>query len=76
MQVIPIKTRTITPEDNILDVILKGMEAAGLELEDNDVLAVAETPLGTTEGRTVVLSEVELSAFPWFQMPFRLPSRS
>jgi coenzyme F420-0:L-glutamate ligase/coenzyme F420-1:gamma-L-glutamate ligase len=61
MQVIPIKTRTITPADNILDVILEGMEAAGLELEDNDVLAVAETPLGTTEGRTVVLSGVDAS---------------
>ena len=61
MQVIPIKTRIITPEDNILDVILKGMEDAGLEFEDNDVLAIAETPLGTTEGRTVVLSEVDPS---------------
>ena len=61
MQVIPIKTRIITPEDNILDVILKGLKDAGLELEDNDILAIAETPLGTTEGRTVDLSEVDSS---------------
>ena len=61
MQVIPIKTRIITPEDNILDVILKGLKDAGLEFEDNDILAIAETPLGTTEGRTVDLSEVDSS---------------
>lgn len=61
MQVIPIKTRTITQEDNIIDVILKGIEDSGLELEDNDILAVAETPLGTTEGRIVALSDVDPS---------------
>jgi coenzyme F420-0:L-glutamate ligase/coenzyme F420-1:gamma-L-glutamate ligase len=58
MQVIPIKTRIISPEDNILDVILKGMESAEVELEDNDILAIAETPLGTTEGRIVALSDI------------------
>ncbi len=58
MQVIPIKTRIITPEDNIIDVIVKGLDDAGLELEDNDILAIAETPLGTTEGRIVDLSKV------------------
>jgi coenzyme F420-0:L-glutamate ligase len=58
MQVIPIKTRIITDEDNILDVILKGLEDAGLELQENDILAIAETPLGTTEGRVVALSKV------------------
>lgn len=61
MQVIPIKTRIITPEDNIIDVILKGLDDVGLELEDNDILAIAETPLGTTEGRIVDLSEVDPS---------------
>jgi coenzyme F420-0:L-glutamate ligase/coenzyme F420-1:gamma-L-glutamate ligase len=61
MQVNPIKTRIIAQEDNIIDVILKGIEDAGLELEDNDILAVAETPLGTTEGRIVVLSDVDPS---------------
>jgi len=58
MQVIPIKTRIISPEDNILDVILEGMDSVGVQLEDNDILAIAETPLGTTEGRIVVLSDI------------------
>ena len=61
MQIIPITTRIITPEDNIVDVLLEAIEDAGFELEDNDILAVAETPLGTTEGRIVALSEVEVS---------------
>jgi coenzyme F420-0:L-glutamate ligase/coenzyme F420-1:gamma-L-glutamate ligase len=46
------------PEDNLLDVILEGLESEGFELEDNDILAIAETPLGTTEGRIVVLSDI------------------
>jgi coenzyme F420-0:L-glutamate ligase len=61
MQIIPITTRIITPEDNIVDVLLEAVADVGLELEDNDILAVAETPLGTTEGRLVTLSEVEVS---------------
>jgi coenzyme F420-0:L-glutamate ligase len=58
MQVIPIKTPIITPKDNILDVILKCLKDAGHSLEDDDIIAIAETPLGTTEGRVVPLSEV------------------
>ena len=61
MQVIPIKTRIITPEDSIIDVILKGVNDAGFDLKDNDILVVAETPLGTTEGRIVTLSDVHPS---------------
>jgi coenzyme F420-0:L-glutamate ligase len=61
MQVIPIKTRIITPDDNIVDVILDGIRNAGLELEDNDIIGIAETPLGTTEDRTVVLADIEPS---------------
>jgi coenzyme F420-0:L-glutamate ligase/coenzyme F420-1:gamma-L-glutamate ligase len=61
MHVIPIKTRIISQEDNILDVILKSLETAGFELEDNDILTIAETPLGTTEGRIVVLSDINPS---------------
>ncbi len=58
MQILPIKTRLIISSDDILEVISKGIEDAGLEIQDNDILAVAETPLGTTEGRLVPLAEV------------------
>jgi coenzyme F420-0:L-glutamate ligase len=61
MQVFPIKTRTITEEDDILDVILEGLTSVGLEIQDNDILGLAETPLGTTEGQVVKLSNVDVS---------------
>ncbi len=62
MHVFPIKTRIITEQDDILDVIFEGLQDAGLELEDNDILALAETPLGTTEGQVVNLSDVIVSS--------------
>jgi coenzyme F420-0:L-glutamate ligase/coenzyme F420-1:gamma-L-glutamate ligase len=61
MLVHPIKTRIITEEDNILDVLLGSLAASGLEVQDNDILTIAETPLGTTEGRVVKLSEVKVT---------------
>jgi coenzyme F420-0:L-glutamate ligase/coenzyme F420-1:gamma-L-glutamate ligase len=61
MLVHPIKTRIITEEDNILDVLLDSLAASGLEVQDNDILTVAETPLGTTEGRVVKLSKVKVT---------------
>jgi coenzyme F420-0:L-glutamate ligase len=59
--VIPIKTRIITAEDDMLDVLIEAISKAGEEIRDNDILAMAETPLGTTEGQVVKLSEVEVS---------------
>jgi len=61
MQVFPIKTRIITQEDNIVDVLLESLETLGITLLDNDIITMAETPLGTTEGQVVKLSEVEVS---------------
>ncbi|MBN2228714.1 MAG: coenzyme F420-0:L-glutamate ligase [Candidatus Thorarchaeota archaeon] len=61
MKVFPIKTRIIIPEDNILNVLLDAIQSAGLELLENDILTIAETPLGTTEGRVVKLSDVKVS---------------
>jgi len=61
MQVFPIKTRIITEDDDLLDVILEGLASSGLEIQDNDILGVAETPLGTTEGQVVKLSNVIVS---------------
>lgn len=61
MQVFPIRTRIIVPEDNIVDVFLDSLKELGLALCDNDILTIAETPLGTTEGQVVKLSEVKVS---------------
>ena len=59
--VYPIKTRIITEDDNLLDVLLEGLASTGIEIQDNDIITVAETPLGTTEGRVVNLADVPVS---------------
>ncbi len=61
MQVFPVKTRIIVPEDNFVDVLLESLDALELSLMDNDIITIAETPLGTTEGRVVKLSDVSVS---------------
>jgi coenzyme F420-0:L-glutamate ligase/coenzyme F420-1:gamma-L-glutamate ligase len=59
--VYPIKTRIITEQDNILDVLLDSLASSGIAIQDNDIITVAETPLGTTEGRVVKLTDVTVS---------------
>ena len=59
--VYPIKTRIITENDNLLDVLLEGLSSIGIEIQDHDIITVAETPLGTTEGRVVNLKDVPVS---------------
>ncbi|MFQ5834168.1 MAG: coenzyme F420-0:L-glutamate ligase [Candidatus Thorarchaeota archaeon] len=61
MRVIPIRTRIINEDDDILEVLVEAMSDGGHEFQIHDILGIAETPLGTTEGRLVKLSEVEVS---------------
>jgi coenzyme F420-0:L-glutamate ligase len=61
MEIIPIQTRVISENDDILEVLVTSLQDAGLDLIDNDILGIAETPLGTTEGRVINLADVELS---------------
>ena len=58
-----VRTPLITATDDILDVLFGslGHPMCGLEFEDGDVLVVAESPLATTEGRLVQLSDVKVS---------------
>ena len=61
MLIIPIRTRIILPDDNFLDVVIESATEQGVKFLDDDILGIAETPLGTTEGRVVKLSEVEVT---------------
>ncbi|MBS3794875.1 MAG: coenzyme F420-0:L-glutamate ligase [Candidatus Thorarchaeota archaeon] len=61
MLVVPIRTKVICEDDDILDVLMAGLEKQGLELRDDDILTVAETPLGTTEGQVVSLEDIVVS---------------
>ena len=44
-----------------MDILLESLDALGLSLLDNDIITIAETPLGTTEGQVVKLSEISVS---------------
>jgi coenzyme F420-0:L-glutamate ligase len=61
MEIIPIPTRVISKNDDILEVLVTSLQDTGLDLKDNDILGIAETPLGTTEGRVINLADIELS---------------
>ena len=41
MQIIPLKTYLIKPNDDLVGAILQAAERQGIRLEDGDVLAVA-----------------------------------
>lgn len=61
MELFPIRTRIITQEDDFLSVISQHMESQGLEPKVGDIMGIAETPLGTTEGRVVKLDDVRVT---------------
>jgi len=58
LEVLGIKTDLVKPGDDLVEALLKGMERAGLHLEDGDILVIAESAVATAEGGVVKLSEV------------------
>lgn len=61
MKLIPIKTRIITPGDDIVDVILGSLKRIGENINDKDILVLAETAVSTAEGRIIELNKVRPS---------------
>lgn len=58
MEVLGIKTDLIKIGDDLVEALKKGMQRAGLTLEDGDILIVSESALATSEGRVTNLEEV------------------
>jgi coenzyme F420-0:L-glutamate ligase len=58
MQLSAIRTRIIKPGDNLVDMILKGMEKQKVALEDGDVLAIPSKAVATAQRRIVRLSGI------------------
>jgi len=52
----------VQPGDDLAALILRGLQAAQIQLADGDVLAVAQKIVSKAEGRTVRLSQVTASA--------------
>ncbi|UEC43235.1 MAG: Cytidine aminohydrolase [Methanothrix sp.] len=58
MELFGVETDLVRPGDDLAEVILRGMEKAGLRLADGDVLVVAVSAVATAEGGIVDLSLV------------------
>ena len=58
MEVLGIKTDLVKIGDDLVEALEKGMQRAGLTLEDGDILVVSESALATSEGRVINLEEV------------------
>lgn len=52
----------IQPGDNLVNIILKSLAEAGLQLQNDDVLVLAQKIVSKAEGRLVKISEVQPSA--------------
>ncbi|MFA7277806.1 MAG: coenzyme F420-0:L-glutamate ligase [Candidatus Gracilibacteria bacterium] len=59
MQIIPIKTRKIYPEDSLLEVFAEGLKKAQVKLQDGDIVAVVSKVVALTEGGLVNLGSTE-----------------
>jgi len=55
---IPIKTRILSPEDNISDIV----RAYALpEMQEGDILTISESPLAITQGRAIPVTDINVS---------------
>ena len=54
---IPIKTRILTPDDDMLDIV---KEFAVPLIQQGDVISISESPLAITQGRAVKVSELKI----------------
>jgi len=61
LRLIAVKTRVVKIGDDLVELILESLKAQGLQLEDNDVLALTSKVVSFSEERTVKLSEVKPS---------------
>ena len=61
MRLIAVKTRVVKIGDDLVELILGSLKAQGLQLEDNDVLALTSKVVSYSEGRIVKLREVKPS---------------
>lgn len=59
--IIPLKTRLIKPEDDIVDVIFEALEKNNAHVEENDVFVISEKVVSTTLGLWVKLEDVKPS---------------
>lgn len=61
-QLLPVKTRLVGEQDNLVDVLIESLKASGRTLEDKDILVVASKIVSLTERRTRKVSDIMVSS--------------
>ncbi|MHA1267129.1 MAG: coenzyme F420-0:L-glutamate ligase [Candidatus Helarchaeota archaeon] len=61
IRLIPLQTPLIQQGDSVTEIIIKTLQNLSIELENGDVIIIAETPLAIAEGRMVELAKVNPS---------------
>jgi len=61
MRLFAVETRLVTAGDSLTDVILESLNTHNLQLEDNDILALASKVVSYSEGRLARLNDVKPS---------------
>jgi coenzyme F420-0:L-glutamate ligase/coenzyme F420-1:gamma-L-glutamate ligase len=61
MQLYPVRTRIVKPGDDLAELVHEALEKLRLEVENNDVLALASKIVSYAQGRVVKLSDVRPS---------------
>ena len=56
-QRIPVKTKILTKDDDMLEIIKK---YAGNILQKGDIISISESPLAITQGRAIPVSEIKI----------------
>jgi len=64
---IPIKTKVVTPEDDMLEIIKQYSKGY---LKKNDIISISESPLAITQGRAVPIKDLKLDFLAKFLWRF------
>ena len=59
MQLIGIMTPIIRPGDDLVQMLLESLKEQGTQLQNGDVVVLAESAVATAEGRVVLLNDIE-----------------
>ena len=61
MELYGIKTPIIKPGDNIVEILVKSMEEIDFDLQDGDIIVLAESAVATAENRVINLKDIKPS---------------
>ena len=61
MELYGIKTPIIKPGDNIVEILVKSMEEIDFELQEGDIIVLAESAVATAENRVINLEDIKPS---------------